>query len=184
MKPNLSRLRKKVVATNLFLEFAASACRVFDMMAGITFESHPAKYLSVAACGHELNAIAAAVVGGCSLQGGIGTVTGTILGALFLRIVIDSVSKIIKSGADIWEGLIVGIVVVLAVTFSQLQQLRGSGKRLFPGALGVCAMITLSLFAGLIAMSTRGEKQAAITMISVLAALFVYGLTEKQKTRG
>ncbi len=134
--------------------------------------------------GHELNAIAAAVVGGCSLQGGIGTVTGTILGALFLRIVIDSVSKIIKSGADIWEGLIVGIVVVLAVTFSQLQQLRGSGRRLFPGALGTCAMITLSLFAGLIAMSTWGEKQAAITMVSVLVALFVYGLTEKQKARG
>ncbi len=134
--------------------------------------------------GHELNAIAAAVVGGCSLQGGIGTVTGTLLGALFLRIVIDSVSKIIKSGADIWEGLIVGIVVVLAVTFSQLQQLRGSGRRLFPGALGVFAMITLALFAGLIAMSTWGEKQAAMTMISVLISLFVYGFTEKRKARG
>ena len=134
--------------------------------------------------GHELNAIAAAVVGGCSLQGGIGTVTGTILGALFLRIVIDSVSKIIKSGADIWEGLIVGIVVVLAVTFSQLQQLRGSGRRLFPGGLGVCAMISLALFAGLIAMSTWGERQAAMTVISVLVALFVYGLTEKKKARG
>lgn len=133
--------------------------------------------------GHELNAIAAAVVGGCSLQGGIGTVTGTILGALFLRIVIDSVSKIIKSGADIWEGLIVGIVVVLAVTFSQIQQLRGSGRRLFPGALGVCAMITLSLFAGLIAMSTWGEKQAIITIVLVLVSLFVYGFTEKQKAR-
>jgi len=45
------------VATNLFAEFAASACRVFDMMAGITFESHPARYLPIAACGHELNAI-------------------------------------------------------------------------------------------------------------------------------
>jgi len=134
--------------------------------------------------GHELNAIAAAVVGGCSLQGGIGTVTGTLLGAMFLRIVIDSVSKIIKSGADIWEGLIVGIVVVLAVTFSQLQQLRGSGRRLFPGLLGACAMVTLSLFAGLIAMSTWGEKPAAMTMVSVLIALVVYGFTEKHKARG
>ena len=32
--------------------------------------------------GYELNAIAAAVVGGCSLQGGVGTVTGTMLGRL------------------------------------------------------------------------------------------------------
>ncbi|HTN76149.1 MAG TPA: ABC transporter permease, partial [Pirellulaceae bacterium] len=70
--------------------------------------------------GHELNAIAAAVVGGCSLQGGIGTVQGTLLGALFLRIVIDAVAKIIKTGADVYEGLIVGVVVVIAVTFSQM----------------------------------------------------------------
>ncbi|MEI6635226.1 MAG: ABC transporter permease, partial [Planctomycetota bacterium] len=45
--------------------------------------------------GYELNAIAAAVVGGCSLQGGVGTVPGTVLGALFLRLVIDAVSKLI-----------------------------------------------------------------------------------------
>src|SRR5262245_21982297 len=51
--------------------------------------------------GFELNAIAAAVVGGCSLQGGVGTVSGTILGALFLRLVIDAVAKIIKAGADV-----------------------------------------------------------------------------------
>ena len=30
--------------------------------------------------GYELNAIAAAVVGGCSLQGGVGTIPGTVLG--------------------------------------------------------------------------------------------------------
>ena len=30
--------------------------------------------------GYELNSIAAAVVGGCSLQGGVGTVPGTVLG--------------------------------------------------------------------------------------------------------
>lgn len=76
--------------------------------------------------GYELNAIAAAVVGGCSLQGGAGTIPGTVLGALFLRVVIDGVSKIIKSGADVYEGLIVGLVVVLAVAFTQW---RSWGRR-------------------------------------------------------
>lgn len=70
--------------------------------------------------GHELNAIAASVVGGCSLSGGVGTVPGTILGTVFLRVVIDAVSKIIKTGADVYEGLIVGIVVVIAVALGQL----------------------------------------------------------------
>ena len=78
--------------------------------------------------GYELNAIAAAVVGGCSLQGGAGTIPGTVLGALFLRVVIDGVSKIIKSGADVYEGLIVGLVVVLAVAFTQWRS-WGRGSR-------------------------------------------------------
>ncbi|QDU29717.1 Ribose transport system permease protein RbsC [Anatilimnocola aggregata] len=106
--------------------------------------------------GHELNAIAAAVVGGCSLQGGVGTVSGTILGVLFLRIVIDAVAKIIKTGSDVYEGLIVGCVVVLAVTLTQMQQFLASGRQVFAGVRGICAIPTLALTAGLIAMVTFG----------------------------
>ncbi len=102
--------------------------------------------------GYELNAIAAAVVGGCSLQGGVGTVTGTILGALFLRVVIDAVAKLIKAGADVYEGMIVGIVVVLAVTLTQFRQLVQSGREFFPGVRGAMAIPTLAIGGGLIAM--------------------------------
>jgi hypothetical protein len=105
--------------------------------------------------GYELNAIAAAVVGGCSLQGGIGTVPGIIFGVVFLRVVIDSVAKLIKSGSDIYEGMIVGIVVVIAVTFSQVRQIRASGRELFPGMLGIIAIPTLAGSIGVImAMTT------------------------------
>ena len=104
--------------------------------------------------GYELNAIAAAVVGGCSLQGGVGTLPGIILGVIFLRVVIDSVAKLIKSGSDIYEGMIVGIVVVLAVTFSQLRQIRTSGRELFPDALGMIAIPTLAALSGLITAMT------------------------------
>lgn len=69
--------------------------------------------------GYELNAIAAAVVGGCSLTGGVGRVTGVALGVLFLRVVIDAVSKLIDTQADMYEGMIVGIVVILAVALSR-----------------------------------------------------------------
>jgi ribose/xylose/arabinose/galactoside ABC-type transport system permease subunit len=102
--------------------------------------------------GYELNAIAAAVVGGCSLQGGVGTVTGTILGALFLRVVIDAVAKLIKAGADVYEGMIVGVVVVLAVTLTQLRQLIQSGREFFPGVRGAVAIPTLAVISGLLAM--------------------------------
>jgi ABC-type glucose/galactose transport system permease subunit len=94
-----------------------------------------------------LNAIAASVIGGCSLQGGVGTIPGTVLGCLFLRTVIDAVNKIVGTGADVYEGMIVGIVVVLAVTFSQ----RGSKvtRAFFGNALGRTAIPVLGLLAGL-----------------------------------
>jgi len=119
--------------------------------------------------GHELNAIAAAVVGGCSLKGGVGTVTGTLLGAMFLRVVIDAVAKIIKSGADVWEGLIVGVVVVLAVTFSQLRMASNSGRSLLGGPLGACAILILSTTAGMVAGMNLGAKPGiAIGVVSGL----------------
>src|SRR5262245_56876559 len=111
--------------------------------------------------GYELNAIAAAVVGGCSLQGGVGTVTGTILGALFLRLVIDAVAKLIKAGADVYEGMIVGIVVVLAVTLTQVRQLVQTGREFFPGWHGILAIPTLAVTAGLLAMMGSANVELA-----------------------
>jgi ribose/xylose/arabinose/galactoside ABC-type transport system permease subunit len=124
--------------------------------------------------GHELNAIAAAVVGGCSLSGGVGTVPGTVLGTIFLRVVIDAVSKVIKTEAEIYEGLIVGVVVVLAVTFSQLGQVAAGGRRLLPGALGLCAIPTLAILAGgVVAMtaSPRAGLAAGFAALALLGAL-------------
>lgn len=131
--------------------------------------------------GHELNAIAAAVVGGCSLTGGVGTVPGTVLGAIFLRVVIDAVSKIIKTGADVYEGLIVGIVVVIAVTFSQVGQLAKGGRRLLPGPLGLCAIPTLALLCGaVVAMTASGPAGIA----AGLAALVFLAVVRAWESRG
>lgn len=108
------------IRTNRLKWFAYVLSAMLSSLAGILYIGDQ----SVAAPqtlgrGYELNAIAAAVVGGCSLQGGAGTIPGTVLGALFLRTVIDGVAKMIKSGADVYEGLIVGIVVVVAVAFTK-----------------------------------------------------------------
>ena len=130
--------------------------------------------------GHELNAIAAAVVGGCSLSGGVGTVPGTVLGAIFLRVVIDAVSKIIKTGADVYEGLIVGVVVVIAVTFAQVGQIARGGRRLLPGALGLCAIPTLALLAGAIAAMTAGPRTG---LAAGSAALVLLGLLRFWESR-
>jgi len=131
--------------------------------------------------GYELNAIAAAVVGGCSLQGGIGTVPGTVLGALFLRTVIDGVAKIIKTGADVYEGLIVGVVVVVAVAFSQFRQAVQQGKDAFPGLLGGVTVVTLSLFAALLTSLTTGRSAGTVAGLLTLIALGVVKIAGRRR---
>jgi hypothetical protein len=121
--------------------------------------------------GHELNAIAAAVVGGCSLAGGAGSVTGTVLGTIFMRVVIDAISKIIKTGADVYEGMIVGVVVVIAVTFAQLGQMARGGRHLLPGALGLCVIPTLALLAGGVVAMTAGSRVGIAAGIAALVLL-------------
>jgi ribose/xylose/arabinose/galactoside ABC-type transport system permease subunit len=128
--------------------------------------------------GYELNAIAAAVVGGCDLRGGIGTMPGTVLGVLFLRTVIDGVAKIIKTGADVYEGWIVGCVVVIAVALTQFRQAGRHGKRFLSGALGIITAVNLSLLAGvmaaLLAPSTAlGERTLALSTAGLTFAILI-----------
>jgi ribose/xylose/arabinose/galactoside ABC-type transport system permease subunit len=135
--------------------------------------------------GYELNAIAAAVVGGCSLQGGVGTIPGTVLGVLFLRTVIDGVGKIIKTKAEMYEGLIVGGVVVIAVALTQVRRARRHGKRLFPGALGWVTIANLSILTAALAMvmspaTTLDRKTLSgivggLTLVILLVAQFLEG---------
>jgi len=69
---------------------------------------------------YELYAITAAVVGGCSLSGGLGSIRGTVLGLFLIQIVIKG-TAIVVQGVDPSqiEGLVLGTVVVLAVAFNQ-----------------------------------------------------------------
>jgi hypothetical protein len=132
--------------------------------------------------GHELNAIAAAVVGGCSLTGGVGTVPGTVLGTIFLRVVIDAVSKIIKTGADVYEGLIVGIVVVIAVTLAQAGHLAKAGRGLLPGVLGLCAIPTLALLCGAIVSMTAGGRTGIVSGVGAAILLALLRAWESRRT--
>lgn len=136
--------------------------------------------------GFELSAIAAAVVGGCSLTGGIGTVSGVLLGSLFLRVVIDSVAKTFKQKPDVLEGLVVGVLVVLAVAFNELRRTGGLKKRFFPGSLGVVSVVVLALLAGTITMVTtsQGKLRSALTAgASVFLVLLLRLIAERLAAR-
>ena len=64
----------------------------------------------------ELNVIAAAVIGGTSLAGGVGTIVGALLGALVMQ---SLVSGMVLMGIEApLQDIVVGIVLVVAVTLS------------------------------------------------------------------
>jgi ribose/xylose/arabinose/galactoside ABC-type transport system permease subunit len=134
--------------------------------------------------GYELNAIAAAVVGGCSLRGGVGTIPGAVLGALFLRTVIDGVAKMIKTGADIYEGLIVGCVVVVAVAVTQLREAGRAGKQFFPGALGLVNLFILAALAGVLALLfSQKTWVGGVAALAALAVLSLAAVLERRRER-
>jgi len=71
--------------------------------------------------GYELDAIAAAVIGGTSLSaGGIGTVAGTIVGALIIG-VLNNILDLMNVSAY-WQQIIKGCIIVGAVILDQLKQ--------------------------------------------------------------
>ena len=136
--------------------------------------------------GYELNAIAAAVVGGCSLSGGIGAVGGIMLGVFFLRVVIDSVSKLFKGNPDESEGLIVGILIVLAVALNELRARDGGRKTFFPGVLGTLTIGILAILVGLVAQTLIvGDFHSAAVGLyagtTTLVVLIAVKLVERSK---
>ncbi len=72
-------------------------------------------YVDIAG-GFELDSVAANVIGGISIAGGIGTVIGTVLGALFLGVIKNALPVIGIS--PFAQMAISGIVIVLAVVFN------------------------------------------------------------------
>jgi ribose/xylose/arabinose/galactoside ABC-type transport system permease subunit len=95
-------------------------------LGGIVFTGYSGQADSRHGVTYELTAITAAVVGGCSLSGGVGSIRGTVLGLLLTQIVIKGTGIVVK-GIDSTqiEGLVLGTIVVLAVAFNQ----RFRGRR-------------------------------------------------------
>ncbi len=74
------------------------------------------------ALGFELDVVAACVIGGISIAGGIGTVFGTVLGALFLGTIKNALPVINIS--PFWQLAISGSVIILAVAFNARAERR------------------------------------------------------------
>ncbi len=62
---------------------------------------------------YEMDAIASVVIGGTSLMGGVGTIVGSLLGALIMTSIDNGMSMM--NLAPFWQYIVKGLILILAV---------------------------------------------------------------------
>ncbi|MEV6781548.1 multiple monosaccharide ABC transporter permease [Streptomyces sp. NPDC051098] len=106
----LSGVRDKKVTFLVFLNMGMLAA-----LAGLIFAARFNAASPKAGTNFELEAIAAAFIGGASMNGGVGTVLGAIIGGLVLG-VLNNGMNLVGVGTD-WQQVIKGLVLLAAVGF-------------------------------------------------------------------
>ncbi|WP_168581400.1 multiple monosaccharide ABC transporter permease [Gephyromycinifex aptenodytis] len=105
--------------------------RVFVLMgtlaalAGVVVTSRAGAAVAAAGTSYELDAIAACFIGGAAVTGGVGRISGAILGALIMGVLNIGLSILAVDPA--WQMAIKGLVLIVAVAFDLLNK-RKSGS--------------------------------------------------------
>lgn len=73
----------------------------------------------------EMDAIAAAVIGGASLSGGIGTIPGTLLGVLIIGVINNAINLLNIN--PFWQNVVKGAVILIAVLIDTLKNRKKDG---------------------------------------------------------
>jgi ribose transport system permease protein len=116
--PVAARLSGVPVDARLVLVYALSG---FTAAAGaIVLAGRMNSGFPLAGVGAELDSIAAVVIGGASFLGGVGTVSGTLVGALIMGVLRNGLNLLNVSAA--WQTVVIGTVIVAAVWVDVVRQ--------------------------------------------------------------
>ena len=111
----LSGIRVRKVLVTVFALAGVYAALAGMLLAGRLNSAQPQ-----AASGYELDAIAAVVIGGASLAGGVGKVSGTLIGALVLAVIRNGLNLLNVS--SFWQQVVIGLVIAVAVGIDVLRR--------------------------------------------------------------
>lgn len=84
-------------------------------LAGILSTARFGAAISTAGTGAEMRVIAASVIGGCSLAGGEGSISGIFLGTVFMALI--SSALVTANISVYWQSIVTGLVLICAVAF-------------------------------------------------------------------
>ncbi|SDM95191.1 ribose transport system permease protein [Cryobacterium flavum] len=93
---------------------------LFAALAGLLLAGRLDSAQPQAAAGYELDAIAAVVIGGASLSGGLGRISGTLVGALVLVVIRNGLNLL--NVTSFWQQVVIGLVIALAVGIDVLRR--------------------------------------------------------------
>ena len=74
------------------------------------------------AIGYELTVIASVVIGGTSLFGGVGTIFGTVIGAVLIGVLLNGL--VLLNVSSYIQQIVIGLIIVLAVAFDTFAKSR------------------------------------------------------------
>lgn len=97
---------------------------LFAALAGVVLSGRMNSSSSSLADGIEMDVIAAAVIGGMSLNGGEGNVWGALFGSLLMGVLKNGMNQL--SIHSFWQQIILGIVLMLAII---MDSLRNAGSK-------------------------------------------------------
>src|ERR1700733_5525499 len=108
-----------------FLTYVISG--LFAGLGGVAFLVYTSGASSTTGANDNLTAIAAAIIGGTALTGGVGGAFGALVGSVFLTVTLTAMS--FAHVADVWQPAGVGVLVLLAVVYDSRSRRQGGFRR-------------------------------------------------------
>ena len=96
----------------------------FCGLAGFVLTARLNSAEAVAGIGYELTAISAVVIGGTSLFGGVGSVSGTVIGAALIGVLVNGL--VLNNVSSYTQQVIIGLILISAVAFDRFLKQRKS----------------------------------------------------------
>jgi ribose/xylose/arabinose/galactoside ABC-type transport system permease subunit len=107
---DVGRVKVAVLGSTAMLAALSGVMQSSEIMSGT----------ATTAKGWELDVIAAVIIGGTSLLGGVGKVWGTMVGVIFLGVIINGMTLLNVS--EYWQHVVRGVLILAAVFINRLQQ--------------------------------------------------------------